>query len=743
MKDKFPSSSLFSVVLLLSALLGCCIVFFFSALNPERFSLERPKVTDISTLHEADAANEGKLVFACDKQQAPLKLTDNAFGFHSYGLNLKRRVLYYQWTEVNLDAENGVRLSSTASRSAIRYERRWVPAPVAAEGFAVQGYHNETALPPLIDVEAQPTPVLNGLPLDESLLAEQWSPELADLQMFNIPAGLAARSSIVGGNTLYVRMHPGSDPKQPEVGDMMIQWLVQPMPAELSLLAKQQGGRLVPAEKPTGYQPELFALQPGERSFGEVRAELNKRGEASDRALLGGAAFFLFLLVYLLRPAMAQGWAAACGSAEQAAKPGCLVSIAAAVLLMVFSYQAGRLFIAPQDAWPYTVVPLAVVTAAILNQRRRNRESAEEAREEAARRRAEAFMAGETDSPAELPENTVEAPAAPEEEEEEEAKPKRGGCAITSGIGLLVLGGCILYWGERENAEAAFNLGYVKDHIVCADAAAAPAPENEGKPVCISGAIETSDMLCDAAFGVEVNGIKLFRHAAVKQWEETVVQYEKRRRRRHGSSTDDDTYTRYEYHYHLVWAPDYIDSDAFHERDGHRNVQPIAPELTSIQINADHVQLGAYTLSDSVLSELTETEPLPLPENYRPLPNMGIHVPLLAAGGVLELRRETPSNPAAPAALGDRRFSWSYLPNGCVYTVVAAQRGGRLVPWTRAGEAPLLLVKPGVWKAEEMLKEAEDDRFATVLGMRVCYISMLLGGFFLLLFPRSVIRRLS
>lgn len=684
--------------LMMVALLACCAVFAACGLFPDHFALERPELTDLSELHEADAANEGKLVFACERMQEPLMLTDKTFGFCCKGLKLTRRVLTYQGAE-----------------------RGWGPATLS-------------------DLKAQPTPVLNGLPLDAALVTAQEEAELVSLENYRIPAELAARSSIVGGNTLYVRRQPDSDPQQPTAGDMMIQWLVHPMPAVLSVIATQRNGRLVCAEKPTGYPDEVFELQPADRSFNVANAELNKRGDAAERAAMGAISLLFFLFVYRLRADIARGVHLLCGGTEKAPKPGCLVTLAGAVALMVISYQAGRLFIDPQAAWPYVGVPAAAAFALIILQRNRNRQRAELPREGVTTRDADDGEESRT-LPPDLPPSREEeaAPAIPLPPEPAPRR-RRSGCGTVAGLALLALGGTILVWGERYNAELSRHLDDVGARVLTLDAANPPRPETEGEPVCLSGIVETPEVLHDQAFGVEVHGVRLIRHAAVRQWTEEVYQREVRRRRRHNS--DDDTYLRYEYSYDLIWSPEYIDSDRFHIRKGHENTHPLAPELTARAFLASPVTLGAYTLSEAVVAQLEGDEELPLAEDYRPLPNIAPYHPRRTAGGHLELLRSPSATADTPAANGDRRFRWSYLPSGRTFTVLGAQQGGSIVPWDASSQEPLLLVRPGTWSAEEMLNTAEEDRFYTALGMRVCYIGMLLGGLFLL-FGHTLTRRFS
>ena len=695
LKNAFPVLSR----IMLAALLGCCAVFAACGLFPEHFALERPELTDVSELQAADAANEGKLVFACERMQEPLTLTDAAFGFRCKGLTLTRRVLTYRGAE-----------------------RGWEPTTLDAP-------------------EAQPTPVLNGLPLAAALVTTQDEAELVPLENYRIPAELAERGSIVGGNTLYVRRQPDSDPQHPMAGDMMIQWLVHPMPAVLSVIATQRNGQLVCAEKPTGYPDEVFELQATDRSFNVANAELNKRGDAKERAAMGGISLLFFLLVYRLRADIARGFSLLCGGTGEAPKPGCLVTLAAAVALMVISYQAGRLFTAPQSAWPYVALPAAAAFALIILQRNKNRQRAEMTREKAS------YCTEPDEGGPAVP------PALPLQQEEEAApvlpppfpmphapapRRRRRGCAAVAGLALLALGGTILVWGEQYNAELSRHLDDVGARVLTLDAASAPRPETEGEPVCVSGVVATNEVLHDHAFGVEVHGVRLIRHAAVRQWTEEVYQREVRRRRRHNS--DDDTYIRYEYSYDLIWSPEYIDSDRFHIRKGHENARPLAPELTARTFLAAPVTLGAYTLSEAVVAQLEGDEELPLAEDYRPLPNVAPYHPRRTEDGHLELLRAPVSNPVIPAANGDRRFRWSYLPSGRTFTVLGAQQGGSLVPWDAASQEPLLLVRPGTWSAEEMLTTAEEDRFYTALGMRVCYIAMLLGGLFLL-FGHKLTRR--
>lgn len=684
--------------LMMVALLGCCAVFAACGLFPEHFALERPELIDLSERHEADAANEGKLVFACETMQEPPVLTDKAFGFACKGLKLTRRALTYRGAE-----------------------RGWVPAALS-------------------DLETQPTPVLNGLPLDAALVTPQGEAELVSLEGYRIPDELAARSSIVGGNTLYVRRLPGSDPQHPEAGDMMIQWLVHPMPAVLSVIATQRNGRLVCAEKPVGYPDEVFELQATDRSFNVANAELNKRGDAKERAAMGCISLLFFILVYRLRADIARGVHLLCGGTGKAPKPGCLVTLVAAVALMVISYQAGRLFIAPQAAWPYVGVPAAAAFALIILQRNRNRQRAELPREGATTRDADDGEESRTLPPALPPSREEEAAPAIPLPSEPAPRRKRSGCATVAGLALLALGGTILVWGEQYNAELSRHLDDVGARVLTLDAASAPCPETEGEPVCVSGVVETPEVLRDQAFGVEQHAVRLIRHAAVRQWTEEVYQREVRRRHRH--NRDDDTYLRYEYSYDLIWSPEYIDSDRFHIRKGHENSRPLAPELTARTFLASQVTLGTYTLSEAVVAQMEGDEELPLPADYRPLPNVALYHPRRTDNGHLELLRTPVSDPVVPASNGDRRFRWSYLPSGRTFTVLGAQQGGSLVPWDAASQAPLLLVRPGTWTAEEMLDTAEEDRFYAALGMRVCYIAMLLGGLFLL-FRHKLITHLA
>lgn len=724
-----------SVLLLLAVLLGCCAVFFLCGLQPDRYFVERPEVADLSALHAADAANEGKLVYVCDSPSEPLPLADRDFGFTCRGLSLKRRVLYYQWTEL----ENELNREK-------RYERRWVESYIPATTFTAEGYHNAAALPQLLslDLQTQPTPVLNGLETDAALLQEQWTPLPAPLQDYEIPEFLRGRSCIVAGNTLYVFMHPGGDPQKPEVGDMMIQWLVQPLPEALSCIGMQQNGRLVPAAKPTGYQPELFAMHPEARRFGTICADLDKRGEASDRAFLGGVSFLLFFVVYLLRTAMARVLMSVGGLDEKRASLGCLTCIALAMLLMMVSYQAGKFVHTPEEAWPYVVIPAAAGGLWLLYLNHRRQQALDAKRESDSLKQTEAFLAGETDTPA-LPsvEETQSAdaeyaPPLPEFLPARAPQEKSGGCAKFAGLLLLLLGGALMVGGEVYYSRAADALADVHAKVQTISAEEAPQPADG--PVCITGTVQSEETLCDTAFGVEHRAVKLERHACVLQWKEILEREVRHHRRRRSRDSDADEVV-YHYSYEQMWEKEYIDSSTFRYRKGHENRRPIAPELGPLQLCASAVRLGAYALSDSVLCEMEADELLPLPEDWHPQLNLAPHVPLLTREGMLELRRDPAATQNSPADIGDRRFAWTIVPDGREYTVLGALKGTTLTPWAQEGQAPVLLVKEGEWTAEELLHEADEVRLYTVIGMRVCYIAMLLAGLWLIGFLRRLLSK--
>lgn len=740
MKQKVPSS--LRTTMLLTMLVCCCLVFFRCGLLPDRYALERPKVADLSLTWTADNAHEGKLVFVCDSPSART-LEDKEFSFTCSGLNLKRRVLYYQWTASADDGMSEVHLSGKADR----YERRWVPAPAENAEAESAGYRNAVALPQIGRFEAQAQPLLlNGLRVDEALIADQWEPDIAPLEHYPIPAALADRSSVVGGNTLYVRMNPAGSPDRPEVGDMMIQWLVQPMPPFLSVIGQQKNGTLVRADKPVGYQPELFTMQPDHQSYGGICAELDKRGEAKERALPGFCAFLIFVLVYLLRSDIAGWWHKVCRRRGEVKQPGCLFSIGMAVVVMVVSYEFGRLFVAPDDAWIYLAVPAAVAAYGIYYQRRRAAQEAEQptaatppplavetATEEEPTAEAAAvpppLPSSSPRPPREVPEAPlpVDFPARPPYKEKAAEPYTFRGCAVKAcGLFLLLGGLALCYSGEGHRSQADDSMAHVKEHLhTLAPDQAAPA-EAEGQPVCVTGTVTSNQTLHDAAFGVAVQAVTLQRNAYVMQWEEQLDRTVVHRRRRHNRD-DDDTDYKYSYSYHLRWVRDYIPTTSFHEPAGHENVHPYLPEMKGLALRADKVLLGAFTLSDAVVAEFADEELLPLPADWQPLPALLPYTPLRTENGMAEIRREP-----AVSSNGDRLFSWTYVPNGRTYTMVGCLKEGTIVPWQQENQAPLLLVKEGQFTADELLEEAEEDRRNMVLGMRFCYLLMVGGGLWLL-----------
>ena len=200
-----------------------------------------------------------------------------------------------------------------------------------------------------------------------------------------------------------------------------------------------------------------------------------------------------------------------------------------------------------------------------------------------------------------------------------------------------------------------------------------------------------------------------------------------RRTRLGGSEETVTTYT-----YTKQWSSSAIDSSAFAEPAGHEN-----PEMSikATEIYARDATLGAYSLGDSVLSQVGGQQPLPL--------NAASEEAIQAAAGqgrtisVAQNRIYIGENPGAPA-IGDTRVSYDLTPTAQI-SVVARQNGDDFLPYRTRNGSEILLVADGDVPPGDMFQSAQDTNNLIAWIIRVVGLILLMAGFGLILAPLGVL----
>jgi hypothetical protein len=209
--------------------------------------------------------------------------------------------------------------------------------------------------------------------------------------------------------------------------------------------------------------------------------------------------------------------------------------------------------------------------------------------------------------------------------------------------------------------------------------------------------------------------MRLDRHTEMYQWEEkSTSQTEKSVG---GSSTTTTTYT-----YDRTWSALPIDSSHFHVPANHENPPMNLRDETS---NAADAAIGPRKLDRAVLDKLARFTPIDAPAAPAP------------AGWTASGSGYAHGDPASPA-IGDQRVSFSAIASGPV-SIVAGQRGDRLVGFTTPAGPAIALAVPGEEPAATMFGEARSAARGLAWGLRGGGFLLILIGLFLITRPLAVL----
>jgi hypothetical protein len=279
-----------------------------------------------------------------------------------------------------------------------------------------------------------------------------------------------------------------------------------------------------------------------------------------------------------------------------------------------------------------------------------------------------------------------------------------GGSLVAALFGIVFIIGSIvlLYWNEGRAVAAITALNQARRDMieVSADTVDRTA---DGKLVHLSGMMRTGAGARDAQFGVGgADLVRLKRTVEMFQWKEEETS--------HGSGSNRTT----TYSYRKRWSEEAIASQNFERPGGHAN--PPLP-IASTTIDGGDVRLGAYRVEPGLLANVSAFRPLPAthaPDGYRQV-------------GDRFYRGANPDDPA----IGDLRVSFAAVP-AQVFSVVAAQVGEALAPFSAAGGYEIALASPGLVAGADMVRQEKHREGLLTWALRgVGFVVMLIG--FLLL----------
>lgn len=260
---------------------------------------------------------------------------------------------------------------------------------------------------------------------------------------------------------------------------------------------------------------------------------------------------------------------------------------------------------------------------------------------------------------------------------------------------FIVVAIVALFWNEGRAVRQARTLAEGRGAVIAIDSAKLD-PANEGKLVHLTGETVVSGTLADPEFGIEQPAIKLQRTAEMYQWRE---EKETKREKKLGGGTERRT----TYEYKKVWREGLIDSSEFKQAGEHRN--PTQMPVSSRQVTATDVTLGAFLLPNVIIDDIDNETPLPVePSDLQRVDPKWREKLKPYAGGYYLGADPAHADPANPQ-IGDVRVKFSVVEPGPL-SVIAQQTGGTLRRYQTRNDA-LHLVAVGNVSADQMFADAE------------------------------------
>jgi len=262
--------------------------------------------------------------------------------------------------------------------------------------------------------------------------------------------------------------------------------------------------------------------------------------------------------------------------------------------------------------------------------------------------------------------------------------------SVLFGLVLFLVSFPLLFWNEGRAVRTAKSLEEGAGVVVSVPADAVDAGK-EGKLVHLSGQATTTETLADGEFGVQANAIKLIREVEMYQWDE-----DKKSETKKKLGGGEETVTTYSYS--KEWSDQLIDSSNFKETSGHEN--PSQFPIEARQKTASKVTLGAFTLSEPIVSDLDQSETLAVDSATLPAA-MKDQVKANASGYYRG------ADPASPA-VGDVRITFKVVKPAVISLVARQVRDTFEAYQAQAGDT-ILLVKYGTLSAQAMFEAAQRE----------------------------------
>lgn len=294
---------------------------------------------------------------------------------------------------------------------------------------------------------------------------------------------------------------------------------------------------------------------------------------------------------------------------------------------------------------------------------------------------------------------------------------------VLFGIVLFILAFPVLFWNEGRAVTTWKGLQEGAAAVVEASADELSS-DNEGKLVHVTGDLATAEELSDSTFNVTAQAIQLKRSVEMYQWKEN--KKTKTEKKVGGGEKKVTTYS-----YSKVWSDSAIKSGNFNKPQGHTNPGQMTYEGKSY--TAKNVTLGAYQLSESLISQYTEWEDLSLGPDHLSSLTEDLQAKATSSDGGLYFGTD-PSSPV----IGDVRVNFRQVLPG-VASVIAKQSSKNLSGYKTEAGTTLEMLTAGTHSSEDMFDAAEAANALMTWVLRIVGFLMMFIGLSAIFKPFTVL----
>jgi len=294
---------------------------------------------------------------------------------------------------------------------------------------------------------------------------------------------------------------------------------------------------------------------------------------------------------------------------------------------------------------------------------------------------------------------------------------------VLFGLLLFIIAFLLLSWNEGRAVTRYKTLKEGEGLVVSVSPDAVDAV-NEGVLVHVTGNADTQVTLTDPVFGVSVRALKLNRIVEMYQWEEDSQSTSKKKVGGKKETTTIYTYVK-------IWSDSTIDSSHFEKPVGHENPGTFA--YPSMELLADPVSLGAFTLSPSLVEMINNPKMLSLTADTNFIAPEALKGIATQQGNLFYVG----SNSAAPQ-IGDLRVSFVETTPTQI-SVMAQQAGSSFIPYQAEAGGQIQLLQVGTHTADEMIQQAVTSNKIMTWVLRLFGFLLMMGGLNLVFKPLSVL----